>query len=77
MNRSSILFSIVQKDACGQIVSGSPACCTNEIFNSYTLSLGTDLKTLFDIELDQLKQVLTLSNEKIEGKKKHIFIYLT
>jgi hypothetical protein len=57
----------VQKDACGKTGSG-PACCTNEIFNSYALSLGTDLKTLFDAELDQLTQLLSFSNKEIDSK---------
>jgi hypothetical protein len=57
----------VQKDACGQTGPG-PACCTNEIFNSYAISLGTDLKTLFDAELDQLTQLFSMSNREIDSK---------
>ncbi len=67
-----MVSSLAQKDACGQTGIHGPACCTNEIFNSYAISLGTDLKNLFDIELGQLKDVLTLSNNQIDSKK--IFI---
>ncbi len=79
MNRNSvcyILSSIVQKDACGQTESSGPACCTNEIFNSYALSLGTDLKILFDAELNQLKELLESSNKQIDGKKKSIILFI-
>ncbi|CAF2721693.1 unnamed protein product [Rotaria sp. Silwood2] len=59
----------VQKDACGQTGSG-PACCTNEIFNSYAFSLANDLKNLFDTKLDQLTQFLSLSNKKLDNRIK-------
>jgi hypothetical protein len=61
------ILCLVQKDACGQIDSG-PACCTDEIMNSYALSLGTELKTLFDNELSHLTKLLSISKEQIEGK---------
>ncbi len=57
----------MQKDACGQTGPG-PACCTNEIFNSYAISLGTDLKTLFDAELDQLIQLFSMSTREIDSQ---------
>lgn len=67
---------LAQKDACGLTPSTGPACCTNEVFDSYGLSLGNDLKALFDIELDQLKQLLTISNKQIDRKYlKHSFCF--
>jgi len=73
MDRNSVcyvLFSIAQKDACGQTGNSGPACCTNEIFNSYASSLGADLKILSDAELNQLKKLLEFSNKRINGKRK-------
>ncbi|CAF3419703.1 unnamed protein product [Rotaria socialis] len=55
----------VQTDACGQTKS-SPACCTNEIFNSYAFSLAIDLKKLFDAELDHLANGLSLANKQTD-----------
>ncbi|UJR31829.1 hypothetical protein I4U23_019306 [Adineta vaga] len=55
----------VQKDACGQTGLG-PACCTNEIFNSYTITLGKDLKNLFDAELNQIKELLFNTNKRLD-----------
>ena len=57
----------VQKDACGQTQHG-PACCTTEIFNSYTSSLANDLKILFDTELAQLKSLFLHSSEQLDRR---------
>ncbi|CAF3803762.1 unnamed protein product [Adineta steineri] len=46
-------------------MGSGPACCTNEIFNSYALSLSNDLKILFDDKLSQLPKLLSESNRKI------------
>lgn len=59
------LFFIAQTDACGQTKSG-PACCTNEIFNSYAYSLSSDLKLLFDDKLNELANGLSLANKQTD-----------
>jgi hypothetical protein len=61
-----VLF-LVQKDACGQITSG-PACCTNEIMNSYASSLGDDLKNLFDSELIHISRIFSIAKQQSDGK---------
>ena len=58
---------LVLKDACGQTGSG-PTCCTNEIVNSYAMSLGHDLKLLFDAELGQLRGLLASSKGHVDRK---------
>ncbi|CAF3776556.1 unnamed protein product [Rotaria sp. Silwood1] len=69
LEKKNYFIFLVQKDACGQIRSG-PACCTNEIFNSYTFSLANDLKNLFDSKLDQLTQFFLLTNKKLDNRIK-------
>jgi hypothetical protein len=59
---------LAQKDACGQSILNSPACCTNEIFNSYAITLGNDLKKLSDTKLTELKNLLFASNQEIDCK---------
>ncbi|CAF1103955.1 unnamed protein product [Adineta steineri] len=54
-----------QKDACGQIGIG-PACCTNEILNSYAVPFGTELQALYDTELNHLARTLTKSKQQID-----------
>ncbi len=61
-----ILF-IVQKDACGQINSG-PACCTDEILNSYASSLGDDLKSLSDSELIHITRIFAIAKQQTNGE---------
>ena len=59
--------SLVQRDACGQLGNG-PACCTHEIVDSYALSLGIELKILFDSELSRLSMLFLSSKQQIDGK---------
>ena len=59
--------SLVQRDACGQLGNG-PACCTHEIVDSYALSLGIELKILFDAELSRLSMLFLSSKQQIDGK---------
>ena len=62
-----ICLFLVQKDACGHTGPG-PACCTNEVVGSYALSLGHDMKRLFDGELNEVKQLLVTSKKHVERK---------
>lgn len=60
---------VAQKDACGHQPSKGPACCTNELFDSYATSLGNELKTLSDKHLNQLKQLMSTSNQATTGRE--------
>ena len=60
-------FSIVQKDACGQIGVG-PACCTEDIVNSYATPLGAELQSIIDGQLDNLTSLLTTSKQHIASE---------
>ncbi|CAF2076559.1 unnamed protein product [Rotaria magnacalcarata] len=54
----------VQHDACGQIGVG-PACCTEDIVNSYATPLGAELQSIIDGQLDNLTSLLTTSKQHI------------
>lgn len=74
----SYTVHLVQEDACGQVNSG-PACCTNEIMNSYALSLGDDFVKSIDIELVHISRIFAIARQQTDGEftttKKKFLIY--
>lgn len=65
--KTHFISLIVQKDACGRFGIG-PACCTDEIMNSYSKLLSTKLQTILNNQLDELIYSLSISKQEIDRK---------